>query len=292
MANENLKNALQDAGLTAEQFAEIIAVDPKTVQRWVSGRTPYPKHRVTVARALDLSEHALWPDDVPAPTATATPPTVTATPPTVTATPPTATATPPAAPDADDGANEVVRSWGGRADPRIVEMRELFPSARHEIDLLDAGGSLLAQPQMIAKLCQSADLGLRVRVLTASDVLGIESLARHPGVQLRVSDTPLAHSLVRADQTTFFAIWLAAQDTMPTFQLQRRRDHGLFDRLQEHFDTLWDTSDPVDESQTTDTGLSAGDDPNLPSTEPTSGRLSQGRSAPIPADPPRRWPRS
>ncbi len=69
MANENLKIALQRAGLTAEQFAEIISVDPKTVQRWVGGRTPYARHRATVARALDLAEHALWPDDVPPPAA-------------------------------------------------------------------------------------------------------------------------------------------------------------------------------------------------------------------------------
>src|ERR1700733_10991960 len=67
MANENLKNALRTAGLTSEQFARIIDVDPKTVQRWVSGRTPYPRHRATIVRALDLTEHDLWPDDVPSP---------------------------------------------------------------------------------------------------------------------------------------------------------------------------------------------------------------------------------
>lgn len=31
MANETLKNALKTAGLTAEQFAEILQVDPKSV---------------------------------------------------------------------------------------------------------------------------------------------------------------------------------------------------------------------------------------------------------------------
>ena len=33
------------------------------------GRTPYPRHRARVAGALDTTEHALWPDAVPPPTA-------------------------------------------------------------------------------------------------------------------------------------------------------------------------------------------------------------------------------
>jgi DNA-binding transcriptional regulator YiaG len=37
MANENLEDALRSAGLTSEQFAQVIDVDPQTVQRWVSG---------------------------------------------------------------------------------------------------------------------------------------------------------------------------------------------------------------------------------------------------------------
>jgi len=43
MANENLKNALQNAGLTPEEFAQVIRVDPKKRARWVAGTTvPYP----------------------------------------------------------------------------------------------------------------------------------------------------------------------------------------------------------------------------------------------------------
>ncbi len=70
MADTNLKNALRRAGLTPEEFAEIVRVDPKTVQRWVAGTTtPYPRHRATIARALDLTEHELWPDHAPPPAA-------------------------------------------------------------------------------------------------------------------------------------------------------------------------------------------------------------------------------
>src|SRR5947209_18414190 len=67
MANDTFKAALRQAGLTAEEFAPIIGVDPKTVQRGVAGSTPYPRHRATIARALDRPEHELWPDVVAPP---------------------------------------------------------------------------------------------------------------------------------------------------------------------------------------------------------------------------------
>ena len=68
MENEHLRTAITRAGLTLEEFADIVQVDVKTVRRWLAGRTPYPRHRARVAGALDTTEHALWPDAVPAPT--------------------------------------------------------------------------------------------------------------------------------------------------------------------------------------------------------------------------------
>src|SRR5476651_737102 len=66
MANENLQNALRDAGLTAEEFAEIVRVDPKSVHRWLAGTTiPHPRRRTAIARALDLPEHQPWPNETP-----------------------------------------------------------------------------------------------------------------------------------------------------------------------------------------------------------------------------------
>ncbi|WP_280254731.1 helix-turn-helix transcriptional regulator [Nocardia wallacei] len=62
-ANARLKEALFEARLTPEELAEKIAVDPKTVQRWLAkGRTPYPKHQHSVAVALGVRERELWPD--------------------------------------------------------------------------------------------------------------------------------------------------------------------------------------------------------------------------------------
>ena len=56
MENEHLRTAITHAGLTLEEFADIVQVDVKTVQRWLAGRTPYPRHRARVAGALDTTE--------------------------------------------------------------------------------------------------------------------------------------------------------------------------------------------------------------------------------------------
>ncbi|WP_205326992.1 XRE family transcriptional regulator [Glycomyces sp. YM15] len=62
MPNERLKDALQAAGMTPESLAAAIEVDDKTVRRWItSSRTPYPRHRSTVAAILDETEEYLWP---------------------------------------------------------------------------------------------------------------------------------------------------------------------------------------------------------------------------------------
>src|SRR3984957_10031102 len=62
MANERLLAALLQRGLSPYALAEEVGVDHKTVERWVSGRTPYRKHRYAVAARLAVDEAYLWPD--------------------------------------------------------------------------------------------------------------------------------------------------------------------------------------------------------------------------------------
>ena len=61
MTHKTLQTRLQDADLTAEEFAEIVRVDPKTVQRWLAGRVPQRRHRAKITRALDTPQDVLWP---------------------------------------------------------------------------------------------------------------------------------------------------------------------------------------------------------------------------------------
>jgi lambda repressor-like predicted transcriptional regulator len=67
LENEQLRTAIGRAGLSLDEFADTVGVDVKTVRRWLTGRTPYPQNRASVANALETTEHALWPEDVPAP---------------------------------------------------------------------------------------------------------------------------------------------------------------------------------------------------------------------------------
>src|ERR1700722_12810499 len=61
MANERLRATLLERGLTPARLGEEIGVDHKTVERWVSGRMPYRKHRYAVAARLAVDEAYLWP---------------------------------------------------------------------------------------------------------------------------------------------------------------------------------------------------------------------------------------
>jgi hypothetical protein len=63
MANERLRNSISAVGLTLDELARHVQVDPKTVERWVRiGRVPHPRHRREVASLLGATEAFLWPD--------------------------------------------------------------------------------------------------------------------------------------------------------------------------------------------------------------------------------------
>ena len=61
MANDRLRTALVARGLLVEHVATRVGVDPKTVQRWLAGRTPHPRHRWAVAALVGEDEVYLWP---------------------------------------------------------------------------------------------------------------------------------------------------------------------------------------------------------------------------------------
>ncbi|MEV4835918.1 helix-turn-helix transcriptional regulator [Nonomuraea sp. NPDC049486] len=60
--NDNLRHALANARLQPADIAARLAVDPKTVHRWLKGRMPYPRHRWAIADLLHVDEADLWPE--------------------------------------------------------------------------------------------------------------------------------------------------------------------------------------------------------------------------------------
>ena len=59
--NEILCHALIQAGLTEEDVATHLQVDPKTVRRWLEGRVPHLRYRWAIATMLGADETDLWP---------------------------------------------------------------------------------------------------------------------------------------------------------------------------------------------------------------------------------------
>jgi hypothetical protein len=49
--------------VTPAKLADAVAVDPKTIERWiVGGRVPYRRHRYAVAAFFGVDESYIWPD--------------------------------------------------------------------------------------------------------------------------------------------------------------------------------------------------------------------------------------
>ncbi|GAA4828259.1 XRE family transcriptional regulator [Saccharopolyspora rosea] len=63
MPNERLRAAIRAAGLTIEDVAKKVGVDPKTAMRWVNidGRVPHRPTRREVSELVGVAEIHLWP---------------------------------------------------------------------------------------------------------------------------------------------------------------------------------------------------------------------------------------
>jgi hypothetical protein len=65
MANERLRSRIAGAEMSVVDVAAQIAVDPKTVERWITlGRVPHRSHRWKTALLLGTDEAYLWPEVV------------------------------------------------------------------------------------------------------------------------------------------------------------------------------------------------------------------------------------
>ncbi|MFW5415483.1 XRE family transcriptional regulator [Nocardiopsis sp. CNT-189] len=121
--------------LTETDVAAHLGVDPKTVQRWLSGQRPYPRHRWAVADLLQVEESALWPEE--------------------------------GRPQEDPALSEHAhRVYAHRWEvPREV-WRDLFASARQEIGILVYSGLFLADDAGMAEiLAERAGAGVGVRII-------------------------------------------------------------------------------------------------------------------------------
>ncbi|MEO3810716.1 helix-turn-helix transcriptional regulator [Sphaerisporangium sp. B11E5] len=131
--NDNLRHALAQARMRTIDLATHLAVDPKTVDRWLKGRTPHPRHRWAIADLLNTTETDLWPEATHAHR--------------------------PIGPD-------IKAIYPHRWTVPQPLWHQLFANATHHIDILVYSGLFLAENTGIVHLItQRANAGAQVRIM-------------------------------------------------------------------------------------------------------------------------------
>jgi len=276
LENEHLRTAITRAGLTLEEFADIVQVDVKTVRRWLAGRIPYPRHRTSVAGALDTTEHALWPNAVPAPTATG------------------------AGKPATHATGDAIAGYGHTTDPAVPGAAELLRAAVEQIEIVIH--ILGSRAGLVELVRTSAANGCRIRLITGDPDERLEPLLGVDAIEVRASPAGEDHVFFRADDEMLLVLTRigSAGASPPVIHVRRQAVGGLFDRLVEDFENRWLEATPLVSREQlhaylADTELEPGPEPELsPEADPLSASApSRPPEAPTasPADAPRRWPR-
>jgi transcriptional regulator with XRE-family HTH domain len=245
MPNERLRAALLERGLTPALLGEQLGVDQKTVERWVSGRLPYRKHRYAVAARLAMDEAYLWPDALSREQVSA----------------------------ASEG--EVVAIYPHRSDVPHDAWLRLFSSAEREIGVLVYAGLFLAEDAGIQNvLAAKARAGVRVRILLGDpaspqvsdrgadegidDALGARvrnalvlyrKLRGIEGAEFRFHQTVLYNSIYRGDDHLLVNthIYGVPAFRAPVWQLRRIPGGEIAVSYLDSFERVWDTAVLVQE---------------------------------------------
>jgi hypothetical protein len=274
LGNDNLKNAMRRAALRPDDFADIIEVDPKTVQRWLAGRVPYPRHRGKIARALDTTEAELWPELTPAPAS------------------PTNRASSAAIGD-------LLAGYPRANSPEAPTPEALIAAATERIVLLDpAIEQLLNRPGIPELLVTKAADGCHVRILCSKPFPYVKPLLDQAGIEIRTLDLAEQPSIHRFDQHMLLIMRLRidrqAESAPALIHLHRSTSGGLFDRLARHLDDAWEhNSEPLTPTHHS----AAGDNKNATEEKerefhrPSASKPPTAHAPDSATTPPRRWPR-
>ncbi|MCC3775356.1 helix-turn-helix domain-containing protein [Streptomyces sp. UNOB3_S3] len=239
MANERLRSAIVARGMTVDQVAERIGVDPKTVDRWINNdaRKPYRRSQYALANLLGREISYLWPEERTASDVR------------------------------EAGQAELIRLYPHRA----VVPKELWPAlyakANRSFDVLVYSGFWLSEDPTFFRVVRekSAD-GVPVRfmlgdpeshaVAQRGDDEGIgagmagkvrNALVNYtplfglPKVEFRLHDTTLYNSLYRADDELLANghIYGVGAYLAPVLHLTRVPGGELFDSYAESIERVW-----------------------------------------------------
>jgi transcriptional regulator with XRE-family HTH domain len=243
MPNERLRAALLERGIKPIDLAEALDVDPKSVERWIAGRTPYRRHRYAVAAHLGLDETYLWPDALTRDQV------------------------------ASASESEIINIYPHRWAVPSELWRTFFESAEQDIGVLVYSGLFLSEDSGIHRVFkQKAEAGANVRILLGdpdsehvavrgSDegiddtmaakirnaIVMYRPLREVAGVEFRLHHTVLYNSIYRADDVLLVNthIYGAPAAQAPVLHLRRVAGGDMVASYLESFERVWDHAQPL-----------------------------------------------
>ncbi len=245
MTNDRLRDALLKNGVTPHALAELLEVDPKTVERWITlGRLPYAKYRHRIAALMRETEGYLWPDALSADQI------------------------------AQVARSEVVTIYPHRASVPAEVWRRLLDGSTEQVAVLVYSGLFLPEtnPRLVTALKAKARAGVKVRLLfgdpdgeqvaergreegigaalagkVRNSLTFYRPLLELDGVEINLHGTTLYNSLYRFDDemlaNTHVYGFPAAY--APVMHLRRLSAGDLFDTYAESYERVWAASRPV-----------------------------------------------
>jgi hypothetical protein len=239
--NHPLARALRSAGINTIDVAGRLGVDPKTVNRWIAGRKPYPRHREALAQMTGWSLCDLWPD-LPRPVESA------------------------------NQADEVRVVYRHRSAVPADAWVRLFAQADLEISILAYSALFLAEDIAVsAVLRDKAKAGVRVRIALGEPsgvhiaergseesvgdgmrarirtaLVGFRPVVEAGGV-LRLHDTVLYNSIYRADDQLVVNAHVYGHPAAhaPVLHLCQRSEDGMAATYLDSFERVWGASHAV-----------------------------------------------
>ncbi|GAA1713528.1 DUF5919 domain-containing protein [Kribbella yunnanensis] len=244
MANERLRAAMAENGLTHLALAAELGVNVKTVERWVlKDLVPFPRNRYALASRLGKDESYFWPNALTRDRAAAV------------------------------SESEIVKVYPRRTDISGEEWRHLLDAGTEEIGILTYDGLFLAEDAAAQRILRlKAKSGIRIRILLGDpDDVSVAIRAREEGigdalaakirtaialygdltttdgVEFRQHQTVLYNSIYRADDRLLVNTHIHGLPAAhaPVLYLQKISGGELANHYIESFERIWHDATPL-----------------------------------------------
>ncbi|MFF2252473.1 helix-turn-helix domain-containing protein [Streptomyces sp. NPDC058142] len=245
MANERLRGAIVDLGLTLDEVGERLGVAPKTVERWINEpeRKPYRRFQHAAASLLRCEVSYLWPDERTS------------------------------AEVAAAGNAELIRLYPHRSVVMQTLWTSLYSKATRQFDLLVYSGFWLTEDATFHRIVKekSAD-GVPIRFMLGEPtshavavrgedegigatmagkirnaLVNYGPLFGLPGVEFRLHGTTLYNSIYQADDEMLANghLYGVGAYMAPVLHLRRVPGGELFDAYAESVEKVWESARPI-----------------------------------------------